>query len=394
MSQPLNPLLYERLREEFGEVAISHPGVEASMTLTSDMNGRQRLQMITSGEYYLASCPFCNDTRKRLWVNHRWGAPDDQTGTSNLWLAICYNEQCLSIPGRPQELYERVYGFKNLKLRGQQIVILPGRVDDGVLTKAELPGEVIKLEDLPLSSHPCTYLKSRGYDPHELGREFNLSYCVNALPEYPTAHGRIVIPVMMNGDMVGWQCRYVGDVDWKLAKIPKYYNKPGMAGRLMLYNYDNALKSDHVVVCEGPSDVWTMGSSAVCLMGKNASPQQLMLLSTGWEGGTIIVLLDGDAEKDSTKLYNRIQEHFRGATIRVTLPDGKDPGDFSREMMWEFISVEASRQGVDYLSRKRSTINERAYKNWERHPSKPGTDMGRAIESTGSEIPDSVFTSP
>ncbi len=34
------------------------------------------------GEEYSTSCPFCGDTRGRLYVNHLWGTKDKFTGVA------------------------------------------------------------------------------------------------------------------------------------------------------------------------------------------------------------------------------------------------------------------------------------------------------------------------
>ena len=51
-------------------------------------------QVIDSGEEYVLNCPFCGDTRHRFYINHMWGTKDDSSGSLNLWLMHCYNENC------------------------------------------------------------------------------------------------------------------------------------------------------------------------------------------------------------------------------------------------------------------------------------------------------------
>src|SRR3954467_12360719 len=134
MPTPLNPALYTRLQEEFGYVATAHAGVAANVRYGPDaFSDKIKLQLTSSGEYYRVNCPYCNDSRARLWINHIWGVRDEITGTANLWAAICYNENCLDVSGRLSELHERLYGFKNVHLRGKPVVILKGEVEEPVL---------------------------------------------------------------------------------------------------------------------------------------------------------------------------------------------------------------------------------------------------------------------
>ena len=39
--------------------------------------GKPEFQASNPGEYYRIACPFCLDTRHRLWINHRWGVGPD-----------------------------------------------------------------------------------------------------------------------------------------------------------------------------------------------------------------------------------------------------------------------------------------------------------------------------
>jgi hypothetical protein len=354
MPSPLNPTLFGRLREEFGHVSVSHEGVSVALVHAPDvLSGKMRVQVVSAGEYYRVNCPYCTDGRKRLWINHMWGVPDEVTGSKNLWLAICYNEDCMSRVGRSYELYDRVYAFKNANMRGQPIVILQGEKEEVALREVAMPGITLRLDRVPETDDVCTYLRNRGLDPGYLGRTFNVSYCLDATSNYPMAQGRIIIPVYMRGLLVGWQCRYVGDVDWKARGIPKYYNRPNMARRLMLYNFDTAKKHPYVVVTEGPMDAWSVGESAVAMFGKHPSVRQLTMLCENWDKA-IIVLLDGDAWDDAVEITERLrQESYKGTVIPVRLPQDSDPGGLDRTYIWELIDAECRKIGLDLATMQR-----------------------------------------
>jgi hypothetical protein len=359
MNSPLNPILYERIQTEFGRVSISQAGMAASKHYGPGMfisEHRIRMELDTAGEYYRISCPFCGDSRGRLWINHLFGVEDEITGNRNLWLAICFNENCLSQPGRSQELYDRLYGFKNANIRNREIVILPGEVEAETLQEVGPPGLLLPLDKLPKRDRVITYLADRNYNINELQTVFNVSYCLNADERYVMAQDRIVIPVYMHEMLVGWQCRYPADLNWKLANIPKYYTRPNMPRRLILYNYDNAVKYPFVVVCEGVTDVWNVGPYAVACFGKHVSAPQLKLLCDGWSDGAIVILLDGDAWDESQILAERLSSvNYKGKIIPVRLPENKDPGSLDINLNAEFIINSALYQNVDLLSMQRNT---------------------------------------
>ena len=78
-----------------GAVGISREGEEMISDVDKDaLTGKPQRYVHDAGEYYTVSCPWCTDTRKRLYINHRWGLKDPETGSLNLHLAHCFNEGC------------------------------------------------------------------------------------------------------------------------------------------------------------------------------------------------------------------------------------------------------------------------------------------------------------
>ena len=100
MNQVLNPTLYNRLCKLFGSVKISNQGVAMepmppiSVPDVFDPD-KLHLDVAVFGEYMLVSCPYCNDTRNRLWINHMFGQKDAD-GRRLTFLATCYNEGCMA----------------------------------------------------------------------------------------------------------------------------------------------------------------------------------------------------------------------------------------------------------------------------------------------------------
>src|ERR1043166_541750 len=107
MSSPLRPELYHRLLDCFGSVLVANEGEAMDACVRTDrLTGRQELSVNLPGEYFRVSCCFCNDTRHRLWINHRWGRYEPAVKSKNLFLAHCYNENCLAQPGNVSQLYQ------------------------------------------------------------------------------------------------------------------------------------------------------------------------------------------------------------------------------------------------------------------------------------------------
>jgi DNA primase len=172
-----------------------------------------------------------------------------------------------------------------------------------------------------------------------------VGFCPISYPEYPTAQGRIIIPVYQGGAYVGWQARYPHEGD-PPGGSPKYYTVPGMRKSLVLYNYDLARAHPYVVICEGCCDVWSFGPEAVALFGHSLSAAQARLIGSAWGRGTVIILLDGDAPGPAQEAYNALAGLVR-QTVVVALPADRDPGGLPRQELRQLVFAEALRQGAD-----------------------------------------------
>jgi hypothetical protein len=342
---PLRPELYRRLKEKFRHVAIANEGEEMIFRYVSRGDGKT---MIIShfGEAYRINCPGrCGDTRKRLWINHRWGLFDPVTKSRNLHLVHCFNEECYkNDPEARRFLYS--YVFDNFSTSGNDVI---ERNDDTTELSKEffLPGKILELDRLDKSCHDhpaLNYLRIRNYDPIQLAKDFGIGYCLEADPEYRICAGRIMIPVYRDGKAIGWQARYVGEPPYR---VPKYYSMPGWKKSQCLYNFDVAKQYPYVVVCEGPTDVWRFGPESVCMFGKSPSTAQLALLGN-WSN--IIIVLDGDVTKDDElQAFSDALSARYGSSKRyvfVKLPQDHDPGDMSTEYLRQLVFATAGQSGM------------------------------------------------
>jgi DNA primase len=191
-----------------------------------------------------------------------------------------------------------------------------------------LPGDLRSCESLD-EDHPVKiYLKRRNINNKEM-EKFELMYCSSGLIKFcngiGTTAGRIIFPIRMGGELVGWQARVVDGstksgrravwhgeskgwfypvksddgTTWSDHGVPKYYTCPGMPRSKALFNFDNALRQgkDMVVVTEGPIDCMKVGDKSVCTFGSKISDQQIRIIKANWE--SIIWLLDADIDTES-----------------------------------------------------------------------------------------------
>lgn len=346
-SDLLCPGLYNRLNTLFaGGVVIAAKGERAQSHNIIDSAG-YKTWMDSGGEYYRVNCPFCHDTRRRLWVSHMYGQPD-VNGRPMRFLATCYNENCLSDPGNWQVFDEMVFGFQNASERG----VSPFRLQDPVwgdaetLSAAEMPGDVIPMSNMvaTMPHHPASvYMAQERRYSQALLDHYDISYCISAKNAYRPANERIIFPIKMRGELVGWQARYPGEADWKT--MPKYYGMPGMKKRLILYNYDNAATKEFVVLVEGVTDCHVVGDTSVALLGKTLSTFQLELLLNTWSGKPVVLLLDPEEHKAISDITNTLLAN-RVPVVVVTLPTGYDCGNYTYTSIWGVINYFANQAGI------------------------------------------------
>jgi len=348
VGEPLNRYLYQRLCEEFGKVAIARTGEAAAAHVVDSGSGR-RAEFIVEGEYYRLNCPFCNDTKRRLWVNHRWGRGFDEFPEYHFWYAVtCFNEECLKNSENLKLFKNKVYGAIG-RSRRRELVISEGILEAPVVGPVQDPGECVLLDKLE-EDHPANvYLRNRGFDPLQLAKDYSVSYCASALPAFRGATGRIIVPIIMDGEQLNWQGRYFPDVDWKNTGVSKYYNCPGVSKRALVYGLDEAKDLPFCIIVEGVTDVWAIGPGAVCILGKSMSAHQFeKIKSVGFKA--VVVLLDADARDNALDLINKFRDFTQ--VVDVEIPENSDPASMmavDAENLWDLIYGAAAKQGVDLL---------------------------------------------
>ena len=342
----LCPGLYMALQRRFGSVTVALQGQSfLAQSRLDPVTGRQATSVALSGEYYRVNCFACGDTRQRLWINHMFGQPD-AGGRRMLFLAVCYNENCLREYANVLQLEEICYGLRN----GRQVMpvfpVLPGEIDTASLTPAVMPGTVWPITQFGPGHKAWDYLFVRRRYTVQMAEAYEIGYCVEAHPDYRMAGGRLIFPIKMHGTLVGWQARCPDELDWKAVGFPKYYSRPGMKRNLLLYNYDRAKHMPFVVVTEGPTDVHRLGDVGVGVLGKTIALRQKELLASTWAGKPILLMFDPEAAEEMRGEADELRRTCRSPVAEIQLPGRMDPNDYETSTLWNLVYAQATAAGI------------------------------------------------
>lgn len=335
----LNRQLYRRLLKTFGHVRIKNKGeAQKRKVSTNVITGKKETKILDFGETYAVCCPACNDTRFRCYISHRYGTFDEFNRVQTR-LAVCFNAGC-PLMRKDREafrLIETLVLDKNLhSLTASKI--LEGKEVDTDKIRTNWPGEVTRIDTLPLDHPAVGYLTERQFDVKVLGRYYNVQWCSES--DRWLCANRIVIPIYHKKKMVGWQCRPPFDLNWKESTFPKYYTAPGTPRRQILYNFGNSIRYQVGVVTEGVTDVWRLGPQGVCTLGANFTQQQQKLFVSGFKDHAGILLYDGDIKIDEKlqAMVADLHRQLKSGFYAVSLPDAADPGSLSREYLRNYIN--------------------------------------------------------
>lgn len=287
------------------------------------------------------NCPFCGDSKFRLWISYRWS--DEPR------LAHCYNEtECMKHSYNRSDLRLRILGRQGrvpMQLR-------KGKEQSGPI-EVSVPGDIIPLDQLPDEHEAIQYLmcvRQPPFDPDQLARDYGVGYCVDVYDrdKHWALQGRIYAPCYMDGKLFSWQGRYPDDLDWKETRIPKYFNCPGAPRAHLLYGFDEASRYDDIVLVEGTFDRWRMGFHSMALLSCKLTPAQRLRL-LGWRHrGCVAVMLDGEAGNEADEIVYSLSSVLGERVFRVALPNGVDPGGMSTQAGQAAVIAEAARRGFNF----------------------------------------------
>jgi hypothetical protein len=314
-----------------GDIGIVHEGERRILDDTG--------QVVQPGEHYRLNCPFCYDTKRRLWVSYHWGVADAK-GNKH-WRAIkCFNDDdCYSHWENVERLRDDIYGKFGRDRR--LFTVKEGRTEPPITTN-EMPHGAIPIDQFPSDHRAVQYLLPRGFDPAYLAHRYGVTFMDAYYAPRPRLTNRLVVPVWFGGQLVGWQARTIYD-DVK----PKYDTCPSMPKSRLLYNYDAARRYPFVVVVEGVTDAWGIDGPAVATFGADLSQYHAELICSTWR---LMVLMYDEPDKleKAKPMLDRINRTTR--TCTVELPAGIDPAvlaDVDPAYMWQLIYNAAVSVGVD-----------------------------------------------
>ncbi len=180
----------------------------------------------------------------------------------------------------------------------------------------------------PLLAPHKRYLQSRGLDPDEAGRLWNVQ---GIGLEGGRLAWRLFLPIVYRGEVVSWTTRKITEEGEGL----RYYGCPveqaKMDKRELLYGHD--LVQHSVIVNEGPLDAVRIGPGAVATLGTGYSRQQLEKLAP-YPVRVVVFDNEPSAQKRARKLCDQLSV-FRGQTHNVRLESAKDAAAASEEEIQE-----------------------------------------------------------
>jgi hypothetical protein len=352
----LNAVLFRRCKATFGQVKIRNEGEKQTRRLSQDLKtGKPKPVIKYPGEYYAVCCPFCNDTRFRCYINHRYGT-EDELGIPQTYLATCFNAGC-PLAMKDRHTYDQLEDMLMGKFLHQlrRPTIREGREVNLDEIRATWPGKVTRLDKLPPTHEAVAYLAGRGFDPEMIGRFYNVHWCYQSTRFI--CEDRIVIPIYHNKRMVGWQVRPAYDTDWKSTGLPKYYTAPGTPRRRILYNFGNAVRYRFGVIFEGVTDVWKLGPQACCTLGATLTQQQQSLFARGFRNYAGGLGFDGDLNEELreklTEIAADMHPRLKSGFCLLEFMKEYDPGSLDRGVLRPFIAQQAEQQGIRVSWKKR-----------------------------------------
>ena len=220
------------------------------------------------------ACPWCNDSKSHMGYSTKMG------------MFTCW--RC---------------GVKNQEKTLNKILNIPFGEVKKVVKAHFIPGseefsstkKKVKEISLP-NNHGCLkkehkqYLKGRGFSTEDL-RQWDLVGSCDK--DYPN---RILIPIYYQGRLVSFTSRDItGKAKVKAKNCPQ--EKEGLNYKKTLYGMDY-VKSNTIIVSEGPFDAWRWGNGGVATFGVKVSQAQLDLIKCF---KNIFICFDGGPDEEAAQ---------------------------------------------------------------------------------------------
>lgn len=239
--------------------------------------------------------------------------------------SICYRGSCSF--GGPRPFFEWVMLTAGVT-RAEAIEMVyaeevkPAKIDGLKLSLSMNLGEQAATQKDPLI--PLMWPIYGAQSLEDAGSRTGLEYLMSRGIDYSTAvrYGicyspamrRVVIPVIMNGMVYGWQARAVDPVDpgFRMRNNPDFQR-----ARCVMF-LDRVQLGGHAIVAEGPFDAlkFDLCGGNVCTMGKVVTDDQIKAIMSR-SPRAIYLALDDDAAEEMRALRERVDVPL----FRITVPE-------------------------------------------------------------------------
>lgn len=316
------------------------------------LDGNQTAHHTQKGLQYSFNCPFCNDSRSRLFINidnQMFYCHNCESAGTLISFISSYNKITWK---DALDVYREFqgYNFQLPESLEQEIVLklMDKKQYEQKKIVHDLPEEFIPVEEATgkAGRKAIEYLKERGISL-SMAERYYIGYCAEGKYE-----NRIVMPDFENGELVYWQAR-TWEPKPKDAYLKKFYKKvlnPSLTKEQIdsgiravdksevISNIDLILSEGAAVICEGKMDSYTIGDLGACIHGKHLSDHQFIkLISNKDKISEVYVMLDGDAYDKALLTAKRIFQYMENVYI-CKIPADADPNSLGRKRCLEVIS--------------------------------------------------------
>lgn len=265
------------------------------------------------GGWINIQCPFCNDHSNHGMFSLEWDSYRCwRCGKHSITEVI---RELLSVDWRKaKEIKKEYYSdtqttFINRKKRN----------DLQIEMDLALPEFSAELEPIHKK-----YLRKRGFSPKEI---IDL-WRVKGTKHLGSYRFRIIIPIILDGNIVSYQGRDITDqqeLRYKACKI----DDEVIHHKYIAYGMDYVLFR-RGLICEGLLDVWKLGKGAVATFGTSVTPEQILFLADRLDEAVILFDAEKEAQKKADYLCFELSSY--GVEVeKVTLKTYNDPGEMPKE---------------------------------------------------------------
>lgn len=307
----------------------------------------------SKGYQHSFKCPFCNDSKERLFINFdnkKFWCHNCSTGGT----LVTFLSQLTHIPYKDALVVFRLnVGYEKP---------LPEELEDEIrsrLLNAPPAYQERYIHPLPKGFIPMVRAHGKaGKEAKQYIRRRGISdkICLQDNIGYVAVKGhyqnRIITPDYEDGNLIYWQARTWEDTPTNPV-YKKYFRKiinPSLSKEQIqqgvisidksdvISNIDHILKTGVAVICEGRYDAYAIGNVGGCTYGKILSDTQLMkLVSNKDKIDIIMVMYDGDAFEYTLRAADRLYKYFDEVYV-CKLPQTEDPSSLGKDGVLEVLN--------------------------------------------------------